>query len=398
MKVIKIAVSDFSCESRDTREVNTLVEMGQEVLVLSKQTEAHPESVKRDGYTIIRKKLGDKTRSGRKKITSYIASSINWVLWLRKEKPDILSCHDWFPLLLGYLASRTLFGKKRPSLIYDSHELEMARAKASKRRSITTRFIMALEKFLIKRSEAVIVVNESIAGVIAETYNLERNPIVVRNIPEYWQYSAEVAEKQREYYKNKFKHAPENKIIMYHGIISRGRGLENIFKALASIDKNVIMIVLGYGESLPYYKRMVEELNLSKRVFFHDAVDFDHLYQYICIADIGLCLIENYCLSYYLSLPNKLFECIQAGVPVIGSNFPEISRIIDEYKIGITCNPDDMDEIAENLEKLLTDNESYKVYKKNVFKAKELLNWDKERKVLIDLYTFIINKRLGIKE
>jgi glycosyltransferase involved in cell wall biosynthesis len=95
-------------------------------------------------------------------------------------------------------------------------------------------------------------------------------------------------------------------------------------------------------------------------------------------------------LSHYYSLPNKLFENIQSETPIIGSNFPEISRIINNYDIGLCCDPNNTDDIAYTLEKLRKDKVLYAGFKHNTVKAKSQLNWEKEKEVLKAAYAKIL--------
>ena len=89
-------------------------------------------------------------------------------------------------------------------------------------------------------------------------------------------------------------------------------------------------------------------------------------------------------------LPNKFFENIQSLTPVIVSNFPEVSKIVDEYNIGIKVDPNSIAEIIEAIEKMRYDKILYATFKSNLKKAKEELCWEKEKKVLEQAYEKLV--------
>ena len=96
------------------------------------------------------------------------------------------------------------------------------------------------------------------------------------------------------------------------------------------------------------------------------------------------------CKNHLYSLPNKLFENIQAGTPVVCPNYPAFKSIVEKYKNGLMCDPEDMNSINECVDKLRTDNKLYNELKDNALKAKEELNWEKERNLLISAYSDLL--------
>ena len=104
-------------------------------------------------------------------------------------------------------------------------------------------------------------------------------------------------------------------------------------------------------------------------------------------VDLGAMIDQNICKSYYYSLPNKLFENIQAETPVISSNFPEYKRIVEGYNVGLCCDPHNVDEIVETIEKLRNDKVLYAKMKENLKIAKKELCWENEKKILIKEYS-----------
>ena len=101
---------------------------------------------------------------------------------------------------------------------------------------------------------------------------------------------------------------------------------------------------------------------------------------------VGVAPIKNVCLSYYYCSPNKLFEYIAGGIPAVVSNFPELKKIIEEHKLGMTFNPDDPKDIANAINYVLSDRDRYNEMKKNTLKANRIFNWEEESKKLLEIY------------
>ena len=97
-------------------------------------------------------------------------------------------------------------------------------------------------------------------------------------------------------------------------------------------------------------------------------------------GDVGMCMIDNTCLNNYYALPNKLFEYIAAGVPVIVSDLPQMSAVVKQYQIGAVVPENDKDRAVTILRKWEDDPHLYTALKKNCRIASAELNWEKEFK------------------
>lgn len=176
----------------------------------------------------------------------------------------------------------------------------------------------------------------------------------------------------------------ESFIIMYHGAVTKGRGIETLIDVV-SINMNIVLFVLGDGSEnyIEELKRQAQQV-ADGRVAFHPAVPYQELWKYVGAADVGMVTIPAGCKSYYYMLPNKLLENIQCLTPIIGSDFPEIRKIVDKYRIGLLCDPTSIEEINRCIEVMRLDKEFYLQCKKNLLTAKQDLCWENEKKVLID--------------
>lgn len=385
MKVVKIIPNTFENESRDLREISTLKSMGCNVIVVAKESDNPIDH----GVETIRLSSRPLGRFVSNPVVNRLASLYMWSVKVRSLKADVLSCHDIICLFIGWLS--TLFIKRKPLLVYDSHEFEYARN--VNRSSISRCIIMYFERFLIKKCAFSIMVNKTIAEEVQKLHGLKECPVVVRNIPVSWDLDYAYLERRKNEFLKDNGISDYYSIILYQGGLLTGRGIEKSIEALSYVE-DAVLLILGSGSKdyVDELQKLSQTYGVSNRVIFHPAVPHDQLWKVSGIADVGLCNIDNVCLSYYYSLPNKLFEYIQAMVPVVGSDFPEIGRIINDYKVGLCCNPEDPHSIADSIKKLLLLKRDPS-FVNHLKEAKNQLCWENESVVLKNAYLNIINKR-----
>lgn len=176
-------------------------------------------------------------------------------------------------------------------------------------------------------------------------------------------------------------------IVLYHGGITSERGIETLINLL-KINPNINGIILGNGDKqyINELFQLITELQVENRIIFHEAVPIEELYKYVGCVDLSLMMIKGKSRSYYLSLPNKFFESIQALTPIVASDFPEMKRLIDKYEIGLTCDQNDLNAINMCVERMRTDTAFYNKCKRNLKRAKEDLSWENEKSVLINAF------------
>lgn len=389
--LLKITTNNWENESRDIRELNVVKEIGADVLIMAKgEMTGEVDIVK--GFKVYRmstKPLGNKVPAS----INRIVSLVTWAHQARKFKPDIISGHDLIPLFIGWLSTCFVRKSKKPQLVYDSHEFTIYAGNKSKIIELFTKY---LERFLIKKCVFTIEVNDGIADEVKKIHKLKERPVVVRNIPERWNIDSDVCAQMRKNLLERFgekvnitSEMQEKKEILmsYHGMIAVERGIENLIRALSE-DKRLKLLVLGNGKK-SYIEKLIllaKSLGVENRVLFHSAVPNNELWKYIGATDVGMVTVRAAWKSYYYMLPNKLFENIQAEVPVVCSDFPVIRDVVEKYEVGGTCNPDDVNSIVNAIHELCNNHEKYKRVKENTKKAKEILCWENEKKVLESAY------------
>jgi glycosyltransferase involved in cell wall biosynthesis len=202
--------------------------------------------------------------------------------------------------------------KPKVKLIYDSHELATKQGK----RWIITTYISIIEKIAFKFVDKTITVSPSIAEWFEYNYKIPK-PSVVLNCPN--KLNAVV---KKNIFRETFGIDKNSKIFLYQVGLFQKRGIPLILETFKNLDKEKYSVVfMGYG---PMENEIQNASKSYPNIFFHPAVNQNELLDYTSSADWGLVLIENSCLSYYYCLPNKLFECVQAEIPVIASNLKEL--------------------------------------------------------------------------
>ena len=164
--------------------------------------------------------------------------------------------------------------------------------------------------------------------------------------------------------------------------VGKGRSIENILNAFS--DKGVLshIVFVGYGELATRIKNYsFEHLNIH----LHAAVSHENVVEIAGSADIGFCLLENVSLSDYYALPNKFFEYIFAGTPIIASDFPELSNSVNNYKLGILTQTD-----TGSIKKAIAFFEN--APKQRINSNLYLLSWEYQKEKLLSLYQNIKTK------
>ena len=300
----------------------------------------------------------------------YLEYNLRLFFWLLKSSIDVFVANDLDTLPANYLASRI---RQKP-LVYDSHEYFTEVPELIGRATVKSIWTW-LEKRLVPRVDAAYTVCDSIAEVYQNLYGVDFK--VVRNLP----VGSQIKITSAEIYKK----SDLAKIILYQGALNLGRGIEAAIRAMQYIDGAALWLA-GDGDITNQLKQMVAELKLESKVKFLGRLPFGGLSQITTQADLGISLEEDLGLNYRFSLPNKLFDYIQAGVPVLVSNLPEMRRIVDQYQIGAIAETHHPKELSEIIKTALFDQEKIAFWKQNLPKAAKELCWEKEEEVLREVY------------
>jgi glycosyltransferase involved in cell wall biosynthesis len=244
-----------------------------------------------------------------------------------KNKPDVVHCHDTLVLPLGVIV-KLISGAR---LVYDAHELESNRNGLSR---ILGRLTLWTEKLLWQFVDSLIVVSPSIKAWYIKNVGAKPTAVIM-NSPLFDAHRS--IEFKDDYLRSKFNIPNNSRIFIYVGILGLGRGLDLVIDAFTKLGTQSHIVFLGYGELEAELKKLTAKY---PNFHFHGAVPHAQVVSIVRSADFGLCLVQNVSLSDYYCLPNKLFEYCFARVPVLASNFPDISALINQHNLGVCCELD----------------------------------------------------------
>jgi glycosyltransferase involved in cell wall biosynthesis len=181
----------------------------------------------------------------------------------------------------------------------------------------------------------------------------------------------------------------DKKIIILQGAgINIQRGAEEAVEAMTYLNGAVLLIV-GGGDVIDNLKQQVVESGLSNKVIFVAKQPVVSLRKYTAAADLGITLDKDTNINYRFSLPNKLFDYIQAGIPILASNLPEVRRVIETYQVGRISEDHNPKNIAKHIEEMLSDVDANAQWNVNLEKASKELNWEKEKEKLLRIFRAI---------
>ena len=293
----------------------------------------------------------------------YAEFNIRLFFYLISKNHDLIFANDTDTLPAAYLASRI----RNTKLIFDAHEL-FPEVPELANRPLIKAIWEKIESLILPKLTNSLTVCGSISDYYKRKYNIQM--AVVRNMP-FYKKTPETKPKQ------------EKKVIIYQGALNKGRGLEMVLDAMPYVKDATLMIV-GDGDIRSLLEKRVKSLKVEDKVQFSGKISGEKLLEITRSASIGLCLLENIGLNYYYSLPNRIFDYLHAGVPVLATRFPEISNIVERYKTGVMIDHYEPEYLANTINDML-ENPINTSHFEAV--AKELC-WENEEKLLIS----IINK------
>ncbi len=357
MKVLVSVFNNLYTDQRVEKVCNTLSENGYEMELIGNNWGGLPE-MKRS-YPFSRIEL-------KSKVLRFAYVEFQWKLYrelLKKaDKNTILLSNDLDSLLPNYLVSKKL----NIPLVFDSHEIFTEMPLVNGR--FTQKIWRTLEKSIVPKLKYMMTASESYADWFHKTYGISR-PVVVQNFP-----------KKSENPQN-YSETNSPKIILYQGVINPSRGLDKMIAAMKNIDDAEFWIA-GDGLKKDEYITLTKTLGLEKKVKFLGKLLPEKLREITKKADVGLSIEENNGLSYYLSMPNKVSDYIQARIPVVVSDFPEMRKVVDNFHAGEKIG--NHNELAGKIKTVLENGKQF--YEESLNKAASELCWEKEEPKILELF------------
>lgn len=300
---------------------------------------------------------------------------------IREWQPDLLHAHDANTLEVALRLQRS----SGTPFVYDAHELW------EERNAVRSDRVKRAEQLLLNRAtermQGSITVSPGIQNWMTERYGLRQPPTLVRNIP----HAAPTPARQDGALRRMTGVSDDVRIITYVGAITTGRGIDEAIAVLPLLAANRHLVLLGQGsaENMAFFRALAARHGVAQRVHFAGSVESREVSTAIADSDVSLVYTQPKNLSYLYSLPNKLFESIRAGLPIVASDLPDVRSLVEEYELGELADPGDLDAMARAIEAVLTDADTYR---RHAARAAAELNWENEMERLFALYDSVLKE------
>jgi len=286
---------------------------------------------------------------------------------------DAIHANDLDTLLPAWIAA----GLRRKMLVYDTHEYFTGVPELQKR-PLVKKIWELIESFIFPRLKKIITVNDSIANLYCNRYKVNEIK-VMRNIP-----NAHVEIVANPSFSALFPPGKFRIILQGNGI-NVDRGAEEAVEMMKHLE-DAILIIAGNGDVIDQLKTTVEEHQLQAKVIFMPRMPYNELLGLTQMCDLGLTLDKDTNINYRFSLPNKLFDYLRAGIPVLASDLPEVRKIVETYKTGWIVEKVEPKIMADQVKKIIHSTELYQSIKLGLSEASNKLSWEVESKVLEKWY------------
>jgi glycosyltransferase involved in cell wall biosynthesis len=368
-RIIVSVINDLVTDQRVARTCSVLFELNYKVLLVGREQQASKPLEKRD-YDCKRMKLLFEQGP-----QFYLFFNIRLFFVLLFTKADALVANDLDTLLPNYLVSKL----KGIPLIYDSHEI-FCEVPELQNNPSKKRIWEKLESWIVPKLKYCITVNQSIADYFNNKYKVPF--IFVRNIPNYTKIQTLKSRTDLNLPIGK-------KIVILQGAgINVQRGAEELVEAFQYLDDNYLLLIIGSGDVIHQLKENTIKLQLQNKVKFIDKIPASELRQYTSNSNLGITIDKDSNMNYHFSLPNKVFDYMHAGIPILATKLPEIENLITKYHIGTFIENHEPRYIADKISNFLNSKE-YLEYKSNTVIAAVENNWQSEKQILVKLFNEI---------
>ena len=363
-RIITSVINNFDSDQRVQKVCGSLLKFGFDVEVIATNLRGEPKL--EFPYPV--HKLNLNSQSGMKMYLDFnrkLFFKLNSIV----KKGDVLLANDLDALLANYLVSR----KKGLELVFDSHEI-FSEVPTLHNRPVKKKIWKTLEKSIVPKIKHFYTVSNGYADWFENEY--QNRPEVVMNVPL-------IQPNPETELKIGLPKVSNEKIILYQGAINFSRGIDKMIQAMQFL-KNTQLWVIGNGPKKLEFETLMKELQLENKVKFLGNVSPNQLKLITPKADLGLSLEEDFGISYRYALPNKIFDYTHAGIPILGTNLPEIKNTIETYRLGKTIENHNPEHIASMIILMLDEGKS--PYSENQKNAAKVFNWANEEKKLEKIF------------
>ena len=356
-KVIISVTNDLTTDQRVNKVATTLCDSGFNVILVGRDLNGNYHDDNRP-YSCYRLRLFFK-----KGFLFYLEFNIKLFFFLLKKPSHILLANDLDTLLSNFFASIL----KKNKLIYDSHEV-FTEVPELLNRPFAKGCWLFLESIILRFVKHTYTVSSSMSKYYSIKYGI--NMDVIKNVPVLKQVNHKIIK-------------GKTKKIIYQGAVNKDRGIDLMIHSMKYVDAK--LYIIGSGDLIREMIQYVKSIGLESKVVFLGQIHFDKLFNFTCSADLGLSFEDDTCLAYRYALPNKIFDYINAEIPVLVSDLPEYRHVINKYNVGCVLKSRKPKFVAQQINKMLL--KSKKDWSSQLTLAKNNYCWQNEKSKLLSFFT-----------
>ena len=238
--------------------------------------------------------------------------------------PTHIHCHDLSSLLAGLWAKQTTKAK----LIFDAHELW-----PESWGGIRERVWGYIERKCIGSCDQIIMPEKNRIAYFKGKYPRIPDPFLLENFP----CKSEIPTQTFDLFRSVYPIRKNQKIILYSGLVGPGRNIEELIDSIRMCSEKFVLVILGvtfkgYANAMA---ANVKKLGLVNRIFFHDAVPYSKILQYMASCDIGTAFYRNTDVNNYYCASNKVYEYIALNKIVLTNNYPGLLETVEKNRHGV---------------------------------------------------------------
>jgi glycosyltransferase involved in cell wall biosynthesis len=274
-------------------------------------------------------------------------------------------------------------------VIYDANDIDSEAGRMARLPGPWKQLLRRHERRLARSADAIVTVSEPYAQILGR---IAGRPVdaIVRNAAMVPNADREVVPADVERGDRPSRELgipPQRRVVLYIGQVMRGRGLRQLFEAIALVD-DADLVIAGFGPDYERYRVIAGTLPHADRIHFASSVPPGEIPEWTVGADVSVMPVQPDTLNHRFNTPTKLYDAMGVGVPVVASRLPGITPIVTETGCGVLCDPTDPADIARAIREVIDApaDERVALRMRCLEAARTRYSWDLQVRELLRVY------------